>query len=287
MANGSSSITLGFSLSAINALKDQADIDYAVTPPDEVTAELIWSDSDPSEGIGVKVNGLSDGWDQYTTPFQSDKQISIYERLIPWNHVYEQAEAGWCMMSINEADETVVEIGTMRTWVWLATDEWVLLGSIQDPEGTHYPSQGDAFPSQNGCDGTFFEDDRNAFPTYNPKRGVSPEGFGLYKPKHSWWWHGYNGGIDPVPSTVKAVLVQQFARLKIENSIDDRTDAKYAFNVGCDIKDLDWTTYGEIGFGKVKAVTNDWQSFSLFCFGNETITKQEFLDSNPPFSLVP
>jgi len=209
-------------------------------------------------------------------------------KMTPWMLLFEQAEDGSCMPSINEAVETVIELGTFRTWIWKTDNSWEMIADkITIPMGSQYPSQNDANPSQNGCDGTIFQTEREANPDYTCRFNHSEDGYGLYKPDYSWWFHGYD--VQYNTSNLKGVLVQQYARLRIQNSIDDRHLAKYLFMMAADKWNINGSHGGEIGMGKRRLVTNDWQSYNFLALGaNATsITKQNFIDSNPPFSLIP
>ena len=103
---------------------------------------------------------------------------------------------------------------------------------------------------------------------------------------------GYNfhfwvntGRVTIDPADVAGVWSSVEARLILDdpNRRDDRDKAQMMMGVGSDYwKDLaapwdQWKTNGDIGIGRFRFITNDWQQFNM-----HTLTEQQIRDNPPP-----
>jgi hypothetical protein len=111
----------------------------------------------------------------------------------------------------------------------------------------------------------------------------------LYKPKWYWDYHGWGANRHTIDYSKqpKAVLVQLYARLAVENPAlpDDRASAKYVIHVSSDRKTIEGSAAGgDIGISRWKRVTSEWQPHSFLTGG---WTKEQFMATNPPISITP
>lgn len=216
-----------------------------------------------------------------------------YIGLNPWYEVEERGNGTSCSPSINTAEHTRVEVGTLRAWYLRSDDVWVQVSNTVIQDGTRMPYSGDPFYSPDnyrGCYNTEYFRARSDNITYQPAdEYVSSEtGYASFKPAHYWVWHGWHtGNRIYAPAGAKAVFIQIYARLVVEHgqSTDDRDSANYVIHVGCDKKAPDtWASIADIGISRYKPVTNDWQPFNFLTGG---ISKEEFMKNPPPFVSQP
>ncbi len=99
---------------------------------------------------------------------------------------------------------------------------------------------------------------------------------------YHFWTTGGRTKIDP--EDIAGVFTTVQARLILDNpdELDDREKAAYLLNVGGDYwksLDADWDyfeTNNDIGMGRFKYVTKEWQAFNM-----HTLSESE-LRKNPP-----
>lgn len=246
--------------------------------------DLIWDDLyGPNIGYTSQTNS---GYPQFHGGVARDFPNMDVASVNAWYEIEEQGNGSSCSPSINQATNTVVEAGYLRAWVLYADGEWRQYENTIDHEGMNMPSAGDPFAGDNfrGC-GTIYNPIRLANPL-DTREGLSANGFGIYKPEHYWVWHGWGHTIHALVKPHKAVFVQLYLRLAVQNPNlpDDRHLANYVAHIGSDYKNSSYITLGDVGISRFKKITNDWQPFNLITGG---ITKAELEANPPPFVSVP
>ncbi len=255
----------------------------------EMSVALIWEDQyGPNTGWTCQT---SDGYGQFLGGVVRDFPNMGVSRVNTWYEVEEAGDGSSCSLSINQATNTRVEIGTLRGWVLYADGSWVQYTNSRIHDGTHMPNVNDPFyvPGQfRGCGANpIFENTRSAHLGYD---AVDPNetanGFRTYKSNYYWVWHGWGTNIYTLQGLTRAVYVQAYMRLVVENPDlpDDRHLANYVAHIASDTKNAEGVTLGDIGISRYKRITNEWQSFNFLTGG---ITREELESNPPPFSTVP
>lgn len=172
-----------------------------------------------------------------------------FRALIAWGQVYEAAEG-------NPATNTRVHVRALQLYVRSRrTGEW---RRVQGPGEI----EGSAFTEDFGGNATGPPDVRR-------ERGggvsvTAGEGYGFH------FWSGA-GRVEIEPDDVGGVFATCQARLILDDPAgeDDRGRARYVFSVGADYWTTlaaewdEWRTNGDVGIGRFKAVTVEWQAFNM------------------------
>jgi hypothetical protein len=254
------------------------------------SVDLIVADRDePNKGFMCQTQS---GYPQFQGAYSSILlPSSSVSGLNAWYQIMEEGDGSSCSYSMSQSSNTVVELGNLRGWYLKTDGTWVQFENSRLHTGLIMPNPGDPYFSGNyGQCGATFDPIRAANPNPQLHKGVSENGFELYRPENYWVWHGFgsDGGRDIVsPNDVKAIIVTIYARLvKLDkNGVDDRHLAKYVIHVGSDNKrSSDWYTLGDIGISRTKRITNDWQPINFLSGG---ISKEELIASNPPVQMTP
>jgi hypothetical protein len=186
-----------------------------------------------------------------------------FTAMIPWGQVYETVEG-------NLASNTRVQLRNLETYYLSKKDnKWYLWNGSYKVAGKAYVEN--------------FADDisKPADMREEPDGSISVrvgDGFNF----HFWTTIGRNT-IDP--DDIKGVFSTCQARLILhdENGPDDRKTSRYILSIGADYwKDLNvgwdqWKTNGDIGIGRFKYVTNDWDAFNM-----HSLTEEELRNNPPP-----
>jgi hypothetical protein len=159
-----------------------------------------------------------------------------------------------------------------------STNQWTELVSAQDIGGEFCP-QGSNYHQCTGGDS---------------KRAESTGGISI-APLAGNDFHGWYGGRTEIDGAdIKAVFVTMQSRL-IQNdtsAADDRSVAKYLFDVGADYyPELGPSSHylPGVGVSRAKLLSNNWQSFNFMTFSDVGvqdpgggISEQEFRGNPPP-----
>ncbi len=185
-----------------------------------------------------------------------------WRAMIAWGQVYEP-------VGKNPATNTRVQIRNIEAYYLSKADnKWHQWQALKVVEGAAYLES--------------FADDTNqpADLRTEPDSTISViagDGYNFH------FWTPYRTEIDP--DDIKGVFTTVQARLIVDDpkQPDDRDQARFMLSVGGDYwKTMDaewdyWTTNGDIGIGKFRFVTTDWQSFNM-----HTLTPAALRENPPP-----
>jgi len=254
------------------------------------SVDLIWEDAfGPNQGDPA---GVSAYYDLFYAAPQTFPLNGSFPKTNGWMELIEGGDGAHCSLTINTADNTVVEIGRIASWIYYENGGWEQFDDVAHLSGgTQHPYIGDPFVpdlegvrNYYGCPDTAGQS-RLDHMDYSVYAGNTASGNGLYKPKYGWIFHGWgnNQVVIDYSRNPKAVLVTLFARLVVENPSlpDDRANAHYVIHSGSDRKNMDGSTTsgGDIGISRWKRVTNEWQPFNFITGG---WTKDQFIATSPP-----
>jgi hypothetical protein len=214
----------------------------------------------PHEG---KLRGVPDGYNWSSKPrVGMGNNPEGFQALIAWGQLYEAAEG-------NPARNSRVQLKDIRTWILSKrTNTWSL---VQTSAGV------------NG--GAYREDYQN---NVNVPAEIRPEVTGGVSVTAG---NGYNFHFWPTvdratidPNDIKGVFTTVQARLVLNDpdGPDDRAEARYLLGMGADYwrgVDGQWDNFktnGDVGIGRHRFVSIDWQSFNM------TSVPAEELRLNPP-----
>lgn len=211
----------------------------------------------------AKPHGVPDHYDWASGPrLGRGNNPGEFTAIIPWGQVYECAGG-------NPAANTRVHLRNIALYILSkSSGEWKLVQNHPTIEGAAYVEdfQGDASKDA---------DVRN-----EPEGGVSVTAGGGY----NYHFFTKRDTIDPndiagVFSTIQARLI-----LNDPNGPDDRAQACYLLSMGADYwRDLtvgwnaQFTNNGDVGIGRFKFVTQEWQAFNMI-----SLTGEELLENPPP-----
>jgi hypothetical protein len=214
----------------------------------------------PHEGMP---HGVSTSYDWALGPRLSmGNNPEGFKAMTAWGQLYESAGG-------NPATNTRVQIKNIQAYLLSKQDnKWHLLQSSKKIEGAAYREDfaGDVH--------------KPADIRYEPDGSISVKAGQGYN-FHFWC---PNGRVSINPKDVAGIFVTVQARLIIDNpqQADDRFKARYLLSVGGDYwlnltaKWDKWTTNSDIGIGKFKHVTTEWQAFNIITLSPTEIRK------NPP-----
>ena len=163
---------------------------------------------------------------------------------------------------------TRFQIRNMRTWyLSKATDEWVQWQESDHVGGANYAED--------------FQEDRNEPADIR----AEAEGYSAtLQPGFNFHFWPEEGRVTMDPTDITAVWSAIDARLILNDSTaaDDRAEAQLMMSAGSDYW-LDraaawdqWTTNGDIGIGRFRFITKDWQTYNMHTMSDS------ILANNPP-----
>jgi len=187
-----------------------------------------------------------------------------FTAFIAWGQVYEDDRG-------SPTTNTRVQIRDIRAYVLSRRDhQWHLLQSSRSV-------QGDAFR----------EDFSENFNTAADVRDEEDGGVSVYLTEgYNFHFWDADGRVVIEPSDIGGIFTTVQARLISENPAltDDREQARYLMSMGADYWiDLssgwqaDWTANGDVGIGRFRYITPDWQSFNM-----TTLTPSQLCQNPPP-----
>lgn len=242
---------------------DEADDDLPEEPV-ENTVDLVIADmTGPHE---ARPRGVPDNQGWATTPrVGMGNNPGNWRAMIAWGQLYEPV-AG------NPATNTRVQIRDLKAYYLSRSDNrWHLWQASRRVEGAAYVED--------------FAEDKNipANLRTEPDGSVSvvPAGAGYN-------FHFWNPGRTPIDSNdIVGVFTTVQARLVVDDpdQPDDRVQARLILSVGADYwatMEAEWnywTTNADIGIGKFKWVTTQWQPFNM-----HTMTPEELRENPPPLN---
>ena len=227
----------------------------------ENTVELIISDMiGPHE---ARPRGVPDDQEWAFNPrISMGNDPGDWQAMIAWGQFYEPVEG-------NPATNTRVQIRNLKAYYLSKTDnQWHLWQASKVVDGAAYVEDfaGDeSIPA-----------DIRTEPDGSVSVAPAGEGYNFH------FWNPSRTPIDP--DDIAGVFTTVQARLVVDDpdQPDDRAQARLILDVGGDYWESmtaewdNWTTNADIGIGKFKFVTNQWQPFNM-----HTVTP-EVLRENPP-----
>ncbi|HPG39306.1 MAG TPA: hypothetical protein PLP19_04390 [bacterium] len=209
-------------------------------------------------------HGIPSTYDWYSGPrLGMGNNPGAFKAMIAWGQVYEDAQG-------NPAGNTRVHLQQIRTYILSKTQHtWQTADSSTNIDGNAYVED--------------FSGDANkpADERSEPEGGISVTAGDGYN-FHFW---SSNGRKSINPNDIGGVITMVRARLVLDDTtlVDDRATARYLLSVGGDYWSTltapwdNFKTNGDIGIGKFKYVTKDWQWFCM-----TTLTEAELRDNPPP-----
>jgi hypothetical protein len=189
-----------------------------------------------------------------------------FQAMTAWGQLYEAATG-------NSATNTRVQIRNIRAYMLSKRDgQWYLL------------------QSSTGVEGAAFREDYVANINQPANIRYEPDGSISVKVGQGYNFHFWSPGRAPIdPNDVDGIFTTVQARLIIDNpqQADDRTQARYLLSMGGDYwlnLTANWDylkTNGDIGIGKFKYVTTNWQAFNM-----TTLSAEQLGQNPPPIALL-
>jgi Ca2+-binding RTX toxin-like protein len=192
-----------------------------------------------------------------------------FQAMIAWGQVYEEAGG-------NPATNSRVQLQNIQTFILSkSTGQWV---KIQDSQAV---------------DGAAFRE--NYVGNVNrPANGIKlPDGSIAVTAGQGFNYHFWpaSGKIEIDPNDIAGIVTSVEARLVVADPSqpDDRNSANYVLNMGGDYwrnTSVPWNgldvNNSEIGQGRFKYVTSEWQTFSM-----STLNANLLLNNPPPINFTP
>lgn len=242
---------------------------------------LSWLNSRVDASYQARINSITSIADDMTTPcdgmphgvptsygWASNPRVGMgndpqgFQSMTAWGQVYEAATG-------NYATNTRVQIRNIRAYMLSKQDgQWHLLQSSIGVEGAAY--------REDYVDNVSRAADIRSEPDGSISVKVG-QGYNFH------FWPPSRVPIDP--NDVGGIFTTVQARLIIDNpqQADDTKQARYLLSMGGDYwlnltADWDnWKTNGDIGIGKLKYVTTNWQAFNMI-----TLSTDQILQNPPP-----
>ncbi len=238
---------------------DRAPIDTAFihTLVDEMTL--------PHEG---HPSGLPSSSDWYEGPRlgYGDDPPAGWNAMIPWGQVYTDLQG-------NPATNSRAQIRNMEAWYYSKNESaWKNWVNTSEIEGANYAED--------------FENDVNIPADIRAEPAAEGGGFSAtLQAGYNFHFWSAKGRVLIDPDDIDGVWVRMEGRLVLDNpeGPDDRPAARMMLSVGADYwQSIDaawdqWKTNGDIGIGRFKYLTADWQAFHM-----HTLTEEELYDHPPP-----
>lgn len=186
-----------------------------------------------------------------------------WNAMLAWGQVYADSEG-------NPATNTRFQIRNMEAWYLSREDgKWHEWGTTSNINGANYAED--------------FQNDANISADLRvEEEGVSS----TVVPGYNFHFWSDDGRSLIQASDIAGVWVSIESRLIIDDNrlTDDRDQARLLFSAGADYwLDLNaewdqWTTNGDIGIGRFRYLTKEWQAFNM-----HTLTEQQLQNNPPPF----
>lgn len=248
---------------------DEADTTSAGSQPEPIVSETIPNTleqirNDMAEPHQAIPNGI-DGQDWRLAPRvgYGNQPPEGWSAMTTWGQVYAPTTG-------NPATNTRFQIKNMQTWyLSKATGEWISWQTSSNVGGANYAED--------------FQNDLNIpADLRREEEGYSAnlqEGYNF----HFW---PQEGRVTIDPDDIAAVWTAIDGRLILDDhaGVNDMSQACMMMSVGADYwtnrsAEWDqWTTNGDIGIGRFRYLTKDWQTFNM-----HTMTKEQLTQQPPPF----
>ena len=212
----------------------------------------------------AKLHGVPDSYDWADKPrLGRSTNSGAFKAFIAWGQVYESAQG-------NPAHNTRVQLRNLEAFLLSKnTGRWTRLQFSVDVEGAAFKED--------------FANNASQPPQQRRESdgSVSVTAGGGYN-FHFWCSCG-RSTIDP--QDIAGVFTTVQARLLLDDAQkpDDRAVAQYLLGMGADYWldqtvqwKSDWSANGDVGIGRMKFVTTDWQAFNM------TTVSLSDLTANPP-----
>jgi hypothetical protein len=238
--------------------------DPPATATDDPISTIIYDMTSPHE---ARIHGLPASFSWASGPrVRMGNNSEGFKAMTAWGQLYESIRG-------NPATNSRVQIKNIKAYMLSKRDgKWHLLQSSKKIEGAAYRED--------------FVGDVNkpADIRYEPDGSVSvktDQGYNF----HFWC---PNGRVSINPKDVGGIFTTVQGRLVTDNPQlpDDRPKASYLLSMGGDYwlnlnaKWDNWTTNGDIGIGKFKYVTNEWQTFNMI-----TLSPTKIRQNPPPIMM--
>lgn len=233
---------------------------YQTTSP-----TLVMAPSDyPAHGI--------ESWTPSQHAYIEYPMPSYYSAMIGWAGIYRASLGGGT--TANDTN-TRVAVKDFRGWILKTDGSWVQVHNVTPNSAI----AGDRWP-ENFSGATIG----------NATRVESDTSYSQYM-QHGYVWHFFaNSRVTVDPATTVGVVIYYYGRLVLDNinGTDDRAAAKYVMTAGGDWwrsltaphiaynADPNLTNAAEIGWSKLKLMTNDWQPIFFTNIAPATLA------ANPP-----
>jgi len=262
-------LSIGLALASCTTSSSAADPSCTVAP-NTVTEDIpnsvdliINNMTLPHEGVP---HGVPESYDWAKQPVSHAQSVPAkFHAMVAWGQVYED-------ICGNSATNTRVQIRDISAYVLSKKDnQWHLLQSSRLVEGAAYVE--DFVPPFNKPADIRYEDDGS----------ISVKAGGGYN------FHFYTPNRAVIdPNDVAGIFTTVQARLIVENPSlpDDRSQARYLFNMGGDLWRNLTVDYDKeennpgIGMGRFRYVTTGWQSFNMMYL--EDGLSEDAIRNNPP-----
>ncbi|PSB08300.1 hypothetical protein C7B62_17125 [Pleurocapsa sp. CCALA 161] len=219
----------------------------------------------PHEGLPHGVSTKNYEWASAPV-VDTEFDTQDFKAMTAWGQLYEDSKG-------NSATNSRVQIKNIKAYMLSKRDgKWHLLQSSKKIEGAAYRED--------------FAGDisKPADIRYEKDGSVSVKAGQGYN-FHFW---PATGRVPINRQDIVAIFTTVQARLVIDNSqqVDDRFKARYLLGMGGDYwlslnaKWDNWTTNGGIGVGKLKYVTNEWQTFNMI-----TLSPAKIRQNPPPIVM--
>ncbi len=249
-------------------IDEAADTDKAAgidkpADTDELVELLIYDMSGSHEG---RPSGVPEGYDWATGPrLGMGNDSGDWNQIAAWGHLYEDA-AG------NPATNTRVHIKDIQTYILSKQDgNWYRVQDSKAVEGAAWRTD-------------YINNVNKPADIRNEREGTisvtAGDGYNFH-----FWSPEHRVPINPddiagVVTTVQARLIVEDPQLR-----DDRSEARYLLGMGADywadpsVKFDDFKTNADVGIGKFKYVTSNWQHFTM-----TTLSPEEIRQTPPPIN---
>jgi Ca2+-binding RTX toxin-like protein len=234
----------------------------AITPGDTLTGDMTLAGE-------AKPHGVPDSYGWNTEPrVYLGNNPGRFQAITAWGQLY-QAQEG------NPATNTRVQLQNIRTYVLRkSTGQWQEVQATLDVQGAAYTEDfvGDVHTNPDVIrlsDGSI---------------SVTAGG------GHNFHFWPSTGRVSIDPNDIAGVVTSVQARLVVADlaKTDDRSSARYVMNVGGDYWSSTTASWNgldvnnsEIGQGRFKYVTSEWQTFTM-----NTLTNDLLLNNPPPIDFA-
>ena len=183
--------------------------------------------------------------------------------MTTWGQVYAPTTG-------NPAVNTRFQIKNMQTWyLSKATGEWINWQKSSNVAGANYAED--------------FQNDRNIPADLREEN----EGYSAsLQPGFNFHFWPAEGRVTMDPEDIAAVWTAIDGRLILDDpdGVNDMAEARMMMSVGADYWTTltaewdQWKTNGDIGIGRFRFLTKDWQTFNM-----HTMTEEQLTQNPPPF----